>query len=238
MRAGGLPTCGYIAAQPGWARACGIPQGEEGERFARLFRMYSHKRERLDAVGPGDIVAAAGMKEAVTGDTLCDRKEQIAFESIRAPQPVISVAIEPRDATGSKKLGETLSKLQAEDPTFQVRVDSESGQTVMSGMGELHLEVLTRRIDEDFGVDVRVGAPRVVYRETLAREATAESTFDRELAGEPQFARVRVGVAPRPGGGVSCESAVDDPRLFRENLDCRRSGIAPGIHVERRHGGL
>ena len=153
------------------------------------------------------------MKEAVTGDTLCDHKEQIAFESIRAPQPVISVAIEPRDATGSKKLGETLAKLQAEDPTFQVRVDTESGQTVMSGMGELHLEVLTRRIDEDFGVDVRVGAPRVVYRETLAREAAAEFTFDRELAGEPQFARVRVGVVPRPGGGVSCESAVDNPRI-------------------------
>ena len=189
------------------------PARGDSERFARLFRMYSHKRERIDAVGPGDIVAAAGLKEAMTGDTLCDRKEPIAFESILGPQPVISVAIEPRDATGSKKLSETLAKLQAEDPTFQVRVDSESGQTVMSGMGELHLEVLTRRIDEDFGVDVRVGAPRVVYRETLSREAAAESTFDRELAGESQFARVRVGVAPRPGGGVSCTSAVDDPRI-------------------------
>lgn len=208
------------------------PAREEGERFARLFRMYSHKRERLDAVGPGDIVAAAGMKEAVTGDTLCDREEQIAFESIRAPQPVISVAIEPRDATGSKKLGETLAKLQAEDPTFQVRVDSESGQTVMSGMGELHLEVLTRRIDEDFGVDVRVGAPRVVYRETLAREAAAESTFDRDLAGEPQFARVRVGVAPRPGGGVSCETAVDEgavpENLIAAALEALRASTSSG----------
>ncbi len=187
------------------------------ERFARLFRMYSHKRERLNDVGPGDIVAAAGLKEAGTGDTLCDAKEPIAFESILAPQPVISVAIEPRDATGTKKLNETLAKLQAEDPTFQVRVDSESGQTVMSGMGELHLEVLTRRIDEDFGVSVRVGTPRVVYRETLAKGADAEFTFDRELAGEPQFARVRVGVAPRPGAGVSCESVVDDPAI-PENL--------------------
>ena len=186
------------------------PARESSERFARLFRMYSHKRERIDAVGPGDIVAAAGLKEAVTGDTLCTQAESIAFESILAPQPVISVAIEPRDATGAKKLSETLAKLQAEDPTFQVRVDSESGQTVMSGMGELHLEVLTRRMDEDFGLDVRVGAPRVVYRETLAKEADAEFIFDRELAGDSQFARVRVGVAPRPGGGVSCVSAVDD----------------------------
>ncbi len=193
------------------------PARGDSERFARLFRMYSHKRERLNDVGPGDIVAVAGMKEAATGDTLCDAKEPIAFESILAPQPVISVAIEPRDATGTKKLNETLVKLQAEDPTFQVRVDSESGQTVMSGMGELHLEVLTRRIDEDFGVNVRVGAPRVVYRETLAKGADAEFTFDRELAGEPQFARVRVGVAPRPGGGVSCESAVDNPAI-PENL--------------------
>ena len=193
------------------------PARGDSERFARLFRMYSHKRERLDAVGPGDIVAAAGMKEAVTGDTLCDRQEPIAFESILAPQPVISVAIEPRDATGTKKLGETLAKLQVEDPTFQVRVDSESGQTVMSGMGELHLDVLTRRIDEDFGVNVRVGTPRVVYRETLAREADAEFTFDKEFAGEPQFARVRVGVAPLPGVGVSCESAINNPAI-PENL--------------------
>ena len=208
------------------------PARGDNERFARLFRMYSHKRERLDAVGPGDIVAAAGMKDAATGDTLCDHKEQIAFESIRAPQPVISVAIEPRDATGTKKLTETLAKLQAEDPTFQVRVDSESGQTIMSGMGELHLEVLTRRIDEDFGIHVRVGAPRVVYRETLAREAAAESTFDRELAGEPQFARVRVGVAPSPGGGVSCESAVDDPRipgnLITAALESLRGSMSSG----------
>ncbi|MYA96854.1 MAG: elongation factor G [Nitrospinae bacterium] len=189
------------------------PARGDSERFARLFRMYSHKRERIDVVGPGDIVAAAGLKEAMTGDTLCSQKESIAFESILGPQPVISVAIEPRDATGTRKLSETLAKLQAEDPTFQVRVDSESGQTVMSGMGELHLEVLTRRIDEDFGVDVRVGAPRVVYRETLAKEADAESIFDRELAGDPQYARVRVGVAPRPSGGVSCTSAVDDPRI-------------------------
>ena len=193
------------------------PARGDSERFARLFRMYSHKRERLDAVGPGDIVAAAGMKEAVTGDTLCDRQEPIVFESILAPQPVISVAIEPRDATGTKKLGETLAKLQVEDPTFQVRVDSESGQTVMSGMGELHLDVLTRRIDEDFGVNVRVGTPRVVYRETLAREADAEFTFDKEFAGEPQFARVRVGVAPLPGVGVSCESAINNPAI-PENL--------------------
>ncbi len=185
------------------------PARGESERLARLFRMYSHKRERLASVGPGDIVAAAGMKEAATGDTLCAESAPIAFESIRAPQPVISAAVEPRDAAGAKKLAETLAKLQAEDPTFRVREDPESGQTVMSGMGELHLEVLARRIGEEFGVDVRVGAPRVVYRETLLGDAEAECVFDRELAGVPCYARVRVGVAPRPGEGISCESAVE-----------------------------
>ncbi len=206
----------YLRAYSGEARTGdGLwnPARGGGERLARLFRMYSHKRERLEVVGPGDIVAAAGLKEAATGDTLCDEKEPVAFESILAPRPVISVAVESGDAAGAGKLSEVLAKLQAEDPTFQARVDSESGQTVMSGMGELHLEVLARRMAEEFGVKVRVGAPRVVYRETLLKEAEAEFVFDRELAGEPRFARARVGVAPRPGAGVSCESAINDPAI-------------------------
>ncbi len=226
----------YLRVYSGVAKVGDIlwnPARGGGERLARLFRMYSHKRERLETVEPGDIVAAAGMKEAATGDTLCDEKNPIAFEPIHAPRPVISVAVEPQDATGAKKLGETLMKLQAEDPTFQARVDSGSGQTVMSGMGELHLEVLARRIDEEFGVSVRVGTPRVVYRETLAREADAEFTFERELAGVPQFARVRVGVAPRPGAGVSCESEIGDStipaRLIAAALESLKASTSSGV---------
>jgi elongation factor G len=181
---------------------------EKSERLARLFRMYSHKRERIDEIGPGDIVAAAGMKWAATGDTLCDLKFPIRYESITAPPPVISSAIEPREATGSKKLDETLEKLESEDPTFHVRRDEETGQILISGMGELHLDVLTHRITQEFGVDVRVGQPRVVYRETLTKRAEAEAAFDRELAGKPQYAKVKVRVAPAPGEGVSCTSAV------------------------------
>ncbi len=206
----------YLRVYSGSARAgesLWNPARGRAERLARIFRMYSHKRERLESAGPGDIVAAAGLKEAATGDTLCDGREPVAFESIRAPRPVISVAAEPADAAGARKLDEALAKLQAEDPTFLARADAESGQTVMSGMGELHLEVLARRLEEEFGVRVRVGAPRVVYRETLLKEAEAESVFERELAGEPRFARVRVGVAPSPGAGVSRESALEDSAI-------------------------
>ena len=181
---------------------------EKSERLARLFRMHSHKRERIEEVGPGDIVAAAGMKWAATGDTLCDPAHPIRFEAISAPPPVISSAIEPRSAAGAKKLEETLAKLEAEDPTFHVSRDGDSGQTLISGMGELHLDVLTRRIGEEFGVDVRIGAPRVVYRETLIKEAEAEAVFDRELAGKPQYAKIRVRAAPAPGEGVICGSDV------------------------------
>jgi elongation factor G len=181
---------------------------EKSERLARLFRMHSHKRERIEEVGPGDIVAATGMKWAATGDTLCDPAHPIRFEAISAPPPVISSAIEPRSAAGAKKLEETLAKLEAEDPTFHVSRDGDSGQTLISGMGELHLDVLTRRIGEEFGVDVRIGAPRVVYRETLAGEAEAEAVFDRELAGKPQYAKIRIRAAPAPGEGVICGSDV------------------------------
>jgi len=178
------------------------------ERLARIFRMYSHKRERIEEVGPGDIVVAAGMKSAATGDTLSKAEDPIVYESILAPTPVISSAIEPRSAAGSKKLRETLVKLEAEDPTFHVRLDADSGQTLISGMGELHLDVLTRRIVQEFGVEVRIGEPRVVYRETLLREADADAVFERELAGRPQYAKIRIHVAPFPGEGVICESLV------------------------------
>ena len=178
------------------------------ERAARLFHMYSHKRERIEEVGPGDIAAAAGFKYAATGDTLCDEKHPIAFEPIHAPHPVISIAVEARDSAGAKKLEEALQKLEAEDPTFRARRDPDTGQVVMSGMGELHLDVLTRRIGEEFGVEVRVGKPRVVYRETIQRPDEAEATYDRELAGKAQYARVKVRAAPAPGKGVSVGSRV------------------------------
>ncbi|MDA1000294.1 MAG: elongation factor G [bacterium] len=184
------------------------PARGASERLARLFRMYSHKRERIEAIGAGDIVAAAGLKGAATGDTLCTEKDPILFESISAAPPVISVAIEPRDATGAKKLGETLDKLEAEDPTFHATRDEGSGQIVMSGMGELHLDVLARRILDEFGVPVRIGRPRVVYRETIKKAAEAEAVFDRELGGKPQFARIRLRVSPAPGAGVTLENSV------------------------------
>ena len=210
---------------------------ERTERLARLFRMNSHKRERIDEIGPGDIVAAAGMKWASTGDTLCDPKEAIRYESISAPPPVISSAIEPRSAAGQKKLDETLVKLEAEDPTFHVRRDEDSGQILISGMGELHLDVLTHRITEEFGVDVRIGEPRVVYRETLRKKAEAEAVFDRELGGKPQYAKVTVRVAPAPGEGVVAECLVPavgeggeiPPEFLRAALSAVEASATSGI---------
>ncbi len=184
------------------------PHRRKKERLARLFRMYAHKRERIGEAGPGDIVAAAGLKFAATGDTLCEEARPVLLESISAPHPVISIAVEPRDATGQKKLDDTLEKLTAEDPTFRCARDPDSGQLVMSGMGELHLDVLTRRIGEEFGVAIRVAPPGVVYRETLKEEAEAETVFDRDLGGRPQFARVRLRVSPAPGEGLRYESLV------------------------------
>ncbi len=210
---------------------------EKTERLARLFRMNSHKRERIDEIGPGDIVAAAGMKWASTGDTLCDPKEAIRYESISAPPPVISSAIEPRSAAGQKKLDETLVKLEAEDPTFHVRRDEDSGQILISGMGELHLDVLTHRITEEFGVDVRIGEPRVVYRETLRKKAGAEAVFDRELGGKPQYAKVTVRVAPAPGKGVIAGCRVPaagdggeiPPEFLRAALSAVEASASSGI---------
>ncbi|MFQ5894917.1 MAG: elongation factor G [Nitrospinota bacterium] len=184
------------------------------ERIARLFRMFSHKRQRMEVVGPGAIVAATGIKGAATGDTLCHPAHPIRYEPIQSPHPVISVAIEPRTSAGQKRLEESLTKLADEDPTFRVRKDPETGQTLISGMGELHLDVLARRLTEEFRVEARVGRPRVIFRETLIRAAGGEGVFDRELGGKPQCARLSLRVAPTgPRGGVKFESALPEGAL-------------------------
>ena len=184
------------------------PNRGKEERLARIFQMFSNKRARLDTVGAGSIVAVAGLKDTYTGDTLCAKEEPIRYEALDFPEPVIYVAVELRSSADEKKLNESLQKLRAEDPTFHVREDPETGQTVLSGMGELHLDVLLRRLEEEFRVSVRAGTPRVVYRETLAASAQAEGVFDREIGGKPQYARVVVRLEPRErGGGLSVSPA-------------------------------
>ena len=181
------------------------------ERIARLFRMHANKRERIDEAIAGDIVAATGLKDTSTGDTLCIETQPIQLEAIEFPEPVISVAVEPRTVGDQEKLSLALEKLSSEDPTFHVKLDEETGQTILWGMGELHLDVITRRLVEEFGVAAKVGKPQVVYRETITRTVTAEGRFDREIGEKLQRGHVVLELAPLANGaGVIFAVTVPD----------------------------
>jgi len=180
------------------------------ERIARLYRMHANKRARIDHAMAGDIVAATGLKDTGTGDTLCDQEHPIQFELIAFPEPVISIAVEPRSVGDQEKLAAALQKLSSEDPTFHVKLDQETGQTILWGMGELHLDVVTRRLLEEFGVAAKVGKPQVVYRETITRRITVEKTFEREINEKVHRGHVVLALAPLPNGsGITF--AVDLP---------------------------
>jgi len=170
------------------------------ERAARLFRMHAHKRERIDVAQAGDIVAAAGLKEALTGDTLCAVAQPLLLAGLTVPEPVVSLAVEPKQIQDRDKLLLSLEKLQWEDPTFRVREDEDTGQTVLTGMGELHLEVVLRRLADDFGVEVNAGQPQVVYRESVSAEVRHTEVFEREIEGKAQRAEVTLLIAPRERG--------------------------------------
>jgi elongation factor G len=172
------------------------------ERVARLFRMHANKKERIPEVRAGDIVAAAGLKETTTGDTLCDASHPITLERIDFYEPVTSMAIEPKSRADQEKLDFFLQKIIDEDPTFRVKFDEDTGQRVISGMGELHLDVIARRLTEDFNVAVNVGKPQVVYRETITQAADAEGKFEREIEGVLHFGHVRLRLVPRPRGSA------------------------------------
>jgi elongation factor G len=170
------------------------------ERIARLFRMHANKRERIDAAIAGDIVAATGLKDTSTGDTLCAEAQPVLLETIDFPEPVISMAVEPRTVGDQEKLAQSLEKLASEDPTFHVKVDEETGQTILWGMGELHLDVIIRRLVEEFGVVAKVGKPQVVYRETITRTVTVEGRFEREIGEKVQTGHVILELTPLPNG--------------------------------------
>jgi len=166
------------------------------ERLSHLLRMHANSREEVEEMGPGDIVAAVGLNQTSTGDTVCDQKHPILLASITFPDPVISVAIEPRTKADQDKLDLSLGKLSAEDPTFEVRVDPDTGQTIISGMGELHLEIIQDRLLREFKVDANVGAPQVAYRETISAAATAEGRYIRQTGGHGQYGHVVLQVEP------------------------------------------
>ena len=170
------------------------------ERAARLFRMHAHKRERIDEALAGDIIAVAGLKEVLTGDTLCASERPLLLAGLNIPEPVVSLAIEPKRVQDRERLLPALEKLLWEDPTFRLKEDAETGQIVLTGMGELHLEVLLTRLAREFGVEVNAGQPQVVYRETITRETSHRELFERELDGRAQRGEVVLHLTPLPRG--------------------------------------
>lgn len=170
------------------------------ERAARLFRMHAHRREAVETAEAGDIIAVAGLKEVLTGDTLCDPAHPLLLAGLTVPEPVVSLAIEPKRVQDRERLLPALEKLLWEDPTVRLKEDTETGQAVLTGMGELHLEVLLTRLARDFGVEVNAGQPQVVYRETVTRAAERHELFDRELDGRRQHGEASVRVTPLPRG--------------------------------------
>jgi len=193
------------------------------EKVSRIFEMHANKRSRLENAGAGNIVAVMGLKSATTGDTLCDPNHPIILEPMDVYESVISVAVEAKTRADQEKLMDVLGRLSEEDPTFRFREDPDTGQTIISGMGELHLEVILARLERDFHVGVNAGKPQVVYRETISREAQAQATFDREIAGSRQYAMVEVHVAPLPRGhDSSIANKVRDasiPELYYPALE-------------------
>jgi elongation factor G len=191
------------------------------ERVGRLLRMHANKREEIDAIYAGDIAACVGLKSVTTGDTLCDEDKAVVLESIEFPAPVISVAIEPKTKADQDKLGTALGKLAQEDPTFRVHTDPDTGQTLISGMGELHLEIIVDRMMREFGVQATVGRPQVAYRETIRRKAGAEGKYIRQTGGRGQYGHCKIEVHPLPSAAHE-----DMHEMSTDEIDVLAKGVA------------
>ena len=202
------------------------------ERVTRLLRMHANRREEIPAARTGEIVAAVGLRRTTTGDTLCTQQAPVILESMVFPEPVVSIAIEPKSKQDSDRLGMALGKLSDEDPTFKVRVDHETGQTIMAGMGELHLEVLTARLFREWGVAANIGPPEVAYRETISRSSHVVTRFVRQTGGHGQFAHVELQFEPLPAGaGFLFDSKIVGGRVPKEYIPAVQRGIAEAMEV-------
>jgi elongation factor G len=196
------------------------------ERVGRLLKMHANKREEIKEIYAGDIAAAVGLRSVTTGDTICDERHPIVLEKMHFPEPVITLAIEPRTKADQEKLGQGLAKLQAEDPTFKVRTDPETAQVVISGMGELHLEILVDRLGREFGVVASVGRPQVAYKETLTQAADGEGRYIRQTGGRGQYGHAKIVVAPRkPGEGFEFVNQISGGAIPREFVKPVEEGV-------------
>jgi elongation factor G len=202
------------------------------ERVGRLLKMHANKREEIKAVYSGDIAAAVGLKNVSTGDTICEKKHPIVLEAIEFPAPVISVAIEPKTKADQEKLGISLDKLIREDPTFRVHTDSDTGQTIISGMGELHLEILVDRMVREFGVEANIGKPQVAYRETIRQPAEAEGKFIRQTGGRGQYGHVKINLESNaPGGGIEFVNEIVGGAIPKEYISPVEAGVRQALEV-------
>ena len=196
------------------------------ERIGRILQMHANHREDIEHVYSGDIAAAVGLKNTTTGDTLCDDKHQIVLESMEFPEPVIRVAIEPKTKAGQEKMAIALQKLAEEDPTFKTYTDTETGQTIIAGMGELHLEIIVDRLLREFRVEANVGKPQVSYKETIKKAATVDTRYVRQTGGKGQFAHVKLMIEPNePGKGYEFVNKVTGGAIPKEFIPCVDQGI-------------
>ena len=196
------------------------------EKIGRLVRMHSNKREEITEIRAGGIVAAVGLKVTTTGDTLCDENKPILLESLYFAEPVISIAIEPKTKSDQERLGLALNKVSLEDPTFKVRFNDETGQTLISGMGELHLEIIVDRLKREFNVDANVGVPQVAYRETITKNADVEAKFIRQTGGRGQYGHVKIKMEPnKQGAGVEFIDEVKGGNIPKEFIPAVKKGI-------------
>ncbi|MCC6345156.1 MAG: elongation factor G [Bryobacterales bacterium] len=211
-----------------------IPSKGRRERIGRIVRMHANKREEITEVLAGDIAAAVGLKQVVTGDTICEEKHPILLESIDFPEPVIQLAIEPKTKADQEKLGMAIGKLAQEDPTLRVSVDHETGQTILAGMGELHLEIIVDRMQREFSVGANVGKPQVAYRETIRKSADAEGRHVRQSGGKGQYGHVKIRVEPLPtGSGFEFVNEIVGGAVPKEYIPAAEKGM-----IEALEGGI
>ncbi len=217
----GILTAGSTVLNPG---------RNQKERIGRVLQMHANERHEIKEVFAGDIAAAVGLKTAYTGDTLCDLNKPIALEQMEFPEPVIHVAVEPKTKADQEKMGIALGKLAQEDPSFRVRTDQESGQTIISGMGELHLEIIVDRMKREFSVDATVGAPQVAYRETIRKTVEAEGKFVRQSGGRGQYGHVWLRLEPLdPGSGFVFENGVVGGTVPKEFIGPTEKGVEEAL---------
>ena len=198
---------------------------DNNERIGRILQMHANHRQDIETVYAGDIAAAVGLKNTITGDTLCDEKHPVILESMEFPEPVIRVAIEPKTKAGQEKMGIALAKLAEEDPTFKAYTDEETGQTIIAGMGELHLEIIVDRLLREFKVEANGGKPQVSYKETIRRNAEADTKYARQSGGKGQYGHVKIRIEPNPGKGYEFVNAVVGGAIPKEYIPAVDQGI-------------